>query len=64
LKKSSQEAWKSIDFTHLEFGRIPTDHMFVADFKCGKWQNARIIPLCTHVSHSFYFGVALWPNRF
>jgi len=44
IEKSSQEAWKAIDFTHLEFGRISTDHMFVADFKCGEWQDARIIP--------------------
>ena len=32
------------DFSKLGFGKYFTDHMFMADFKDGKWQNARIIP--------------------
>src|SRR5690606_17661984 len=32
------------DFGHLPFGKVYTDHMFMADFKDGEWKNARIIP--------------------
>lgn len=33
-----------VDFNNLEFGRIFTDHMFVCDFKDGKWQTPKIEP--------------------
>ena len=32
------------DFDHLPFGKVYTDHMFVADYQQGEWKNARIIP--------------------
>ena len=34
----------SVDFNNLAFGRVFTDHMFVCDFKDGKWQNATVSP--------------------
>jgi branched-chain amino acid aminotransferase len=34
----------AVDFNHLPFGMVYTDHMFLCDFKNGEWQNARIIP--------------------
>ena len=33
-----------VDFNNLIFGRQFSDHMFVADYADGKWQNARIVP--------------------
>jgi branched-chain amino acid aminotransferase len=33
-----------VDFTDLPFGKIYTDHMFMADFREGEWSNLRIIP--------------------
>lgn len=33
-----------IDFANLPFGKVYTDHMFVADYRDGEWQSARIIP--------------------
>jgi branched-chain amino acid aminotransferase len=33
-----------IDFSDLPFGKVYTDHMFMADFRNGEWKNARIIP--------------------
>ncbi len=33
-----------IDFTKLPFGKVFTDHMLVADYAEGKWQNVRIQP--------------------
>lgn len=33
-----------VDFDHLKFGNIFTDHMLVCDFKDGQWQNPKIVP--------------------
>lgn len=33
-----------IDFSDLKFGRIFTDHMFVAQYHDGQWQESRIMP--------------------
>ncbi|MBM3937011.1 MAG: branched chain amino acid aminotransferase, partial [Sphingomonadales bacterium] len=33
-----------VDFDHLPFGKVFADHMFVAEYKDGHWQDARIVP--------------------
>ena len=33
-----------MDFANLEFGKYVTDHMFVAEYKKGNWQLAKILP--------------------
>jgi len=33
-----------MDFNNIEFGKIFSDHMLVADFKDGAWQNPEIVP--------------------
>ncbi len=33
-----------VDFDNLSFGQILSDHMFVCDFKNGKWQQPKIVP--------------------
>lgn len=33
-----------VDFNNLPFGKVYTDHMFMADFRQGEWKNPRIIP--------------------
>jgi branched-chain amino acid aminotransferase len=32
------------DTKSLPFGKIPTEHMFIAEYKDGTWQNSRIVP--------------------
>ncbi|MBC7554854.1 MAG: branched-chain amino acid aminotransferase [Taibaiella sp.] len=32
------------DTRSLPFGKVPTDHMFIAEYKDGKWTDARITP--------------------
>lgn len=48
LKVEIQQVKRSrlseIDFDHLPFGKVYTDHMFVADFQGGEWKNLRIVP--------------------
>ena len=34
----------SVDFNNLPFGKVFSDHMFVCDYKDGKWQNPTIEP--------------------
>lgn len=44
IEKSSTSKINTIDFDQLDFGRVFTDHMFVCDFKNGKWENPNIKP--------------------
>ncbi|MCE2707645.1 MAG: branched-chain amino acid aminotransferase [Bacteroidota bacterium] len=44
ILKSPHSKIKEIDFTSLAFGKVVSDHMFVADFKDGSWGDFRIEP--------------------
>ncbi len=56
-----------IDFNNIPFGKETSDHMFVADYKNGKWRNARIVPfakfsilptnLTLHYGQAFFEGM-------
>lgn len=51
----------------LPFGKIPTEHMFLAEYAAGKWQHARIVPfgdltlsplaLCLHYGQTVFEGM-------
>lgn len=40
-----------VDFADLPFGKIYTDHMFMADYRDGEWKNFRVVPY-GHISIS------------
>ncbi len=44
VKKASYSKIDQVDFSNLEFGRTFTDHMFVCEYKNGKWQAPEIVP--------------------
>lgn len=44
VEESQTSKIDSVDFSNLEFGRVFTDHMFVCDYKDGKWQAPKITP--------------------
>ncbi len=44
IKKASSSKIEQVDFNNLQFGRTFTDHMFVCDYKDGKWQEPTIQP--------------------
>jgi branched-chain amino acid aminotransferase len=48
LKIDIQQVKKSrlpeVDFNALPFGKVYTDHMYMADFRDGEWKNPRIVP--------------------
>jgi len=43
-EKTKQSRISEVDFQNLEFGKIISDHMVVADFKGGKWETPQIVP--------------------
>jgi len=44
IRKVSQSHLPKVDFNAIEFGKVYSDHMFVADFKDGEWGNLSIQP--------------------
>ena len=44
IQKASTSKISKVDFNNLPFGQFPTDHMFVCDYKDGKWQQPKIMP--------------------
>jgi len=62
----------SIDFSTIPFGKVFTDHMFMADFRDGEWKNFRIIPYgyipaspatpALHYGQSIFEGMKAYPS--
>lgn len=52
------------DFKNLPFGKVFTDHMFVADYADGEWKNLEIIPygpiLMSPAISALHYGQALF----
>jgi branched-chain amino acid aminotransferase len=44
ITKTDHSRLQQTDFDNLPFGRIFSDHMFVADYADGEWKNMEIIP--------------------
>lgn len=44
IEKTSQSKLPNVDFNNIVFGKQFSDHMFVADYKDGKWSNFKIVP--------------------
>jgi len=45
ITKVQNSAVSSVDFDNIPFGKIFTDHMYVADYIDGEWTNMEIVPL-------------------
>jgi branched-chain amino acid aminotransferase len=44
IQKVNQSRVHEVDFSNIPFGKIYTDHMFMADYRNGEWGNYRIMP--------------------
>lgn len=44
IEKVQQSRLQAVDFNNLKFGRVFSDHMFVADYRNGEWQDFKILP--------------------
>ena len=51
ITKTKQSRLNEIDFDNIPFGRVFSDHMFVADYEDGSWQNPRIVPFAPFTIH-------------
>jgi len=66
ITRVAQSRAKDYDFDHINFGKTPTDHLFMAEYKNGAWSNARIEPfhhlsmsplaLCLHYGQTVFEG--------
>lgn len=58
---------KVTDTKSLPFGKVPTEHMFIAEYRDGEWQNASVTPfrdltlspmaLCLHYGQTVFEGM-------
>jgi len=44
VSKIAKSRLHEVDFNNIKFGKVYSDHMFVADYFDGKWQKFRIVP--------------------
>ncbi|MEO5600665.1 MAG: branched-chain amino acid aminotransferase [Cyclobacteriaceae bacterium] len=53
-----------VDFNDLPFGKVYTDHMFMADFADGAWKNFRIVPfahmLVSPATPAIHYGQSIF----
>lgn len=57
INRASVSRLSTVDFDNIPFGRLFSDHMFVADYKDGKWQQPRIIPFGHFPIHPASMGL-------
>ncbi|MFM8743850.1 MAG: branched-chain amino acid aminotransferase [Cytophagales bacterium] len=72
IERVKQSRLPQIDFNNLGFGNHISDHMLVADYKEGRWQEAKIIPfadmmmspamLSLHYGQSIFEGMKAFKN--
>ncbi|MBC8045495.1 MAG: branched-chain amino acid aminotransferase [Fimbriimonadaceae bacterium] len=67
VTKIKESKINEVDLKQLQFGKITSDHMFIAKYKDGNWQNTEIIPysdislaptaLCFHYGQTTFEGM-------
>jgi len=64
IDRIAKSRLEQVNFKDLPFGRTFTDHMFVADFKGGKWRDLRIQPYgympLSPASPAIHYGQAIF----
>lgn len=64
VTKTQQSRLSTVDFDNIPFGRVFSDHMFVADYQDGKWQDYRIEPFGHFTIHPasmvLHYGQAIF----
>lgn len=64
IHKNTNSKLSTIDFDNLPFGKAFSDHMFVADYKDGKWGDYRIEPFANFsispAAMALHYGQALF----
>lgn len=64
VQRSQQSQINTVDFDNIPFGRVFSDHMFVADYKDGVWTNCQIKPFDKILMHpgmlALHYGQAIF----
>ncbi len=64
ITKAQNSQLEQVDFDNIPFGRVFSDHMFVADYKDGEWQSPRIVPFGRFEMHPaamvLHYGQAIF----
>jgi branched-chain amino acid aminotransferase len=64
IEKNQNSRLSEIDFDNLQFGRVFSDHMFLAEYENGEWTTAKIQPygdlLFSPASCVFHYGQAIF----
>lgn len=73
VTRTEQSNLAQLDFNHIPFGKVFSDHMFVADYYDGQWNDLRIIPfeafsmhpanMTLHYSQTIFEGMKASKNR-
>lgn len=73
IERVKKSRLSSVDFSNLGFGAYISDHMVVADYKNGEWQEPRIVPygelmmspaiLALHYGQSVFEGMKAFKNK-
>lgn len=72
VTKTIQSRISEVDFENLPFGRVFSDHMFIADYQNGEWVDLRIVPFenipthpatsALHYGQSIFEGLKAYRN--
>lgn len=64
IEKTTNSRIAEVDFSNLSFGQSFSDHMYVCDYKDGKWQTPKIMPygpfLLDPSTSVFHYGQAVF----
>lgn len=64
IKKTTESKLDKIDFNNIPFGKVFTDHMYVASYKDGRWENMRIEPFANFSIHpaniAWHYGQSIF----
>ena len=73
INKIPESRIKEVDFSNIPFGKVYSDHMFVADYEGGEWKNFRISPYAPlqlspanatlHYGQSVFEGMKAYKNK-
>jgi branched-chain amino acid aminotransferase len=72
IERIQKSRLPQVDFKNIPFGKVYTDHMFMADFRDGEWKNPRITPYghmmispatpAIHYGQSIFEGMKAYPS--
>ncbi|WP_286755741.1 branched-chain amino acid aminotransferase [Roseivirga sp. UBA838] len=64
IEKTTQSRINELDENNIPFGRLYSDHMFLADYKDGQWQDLRIVPYqnisLSPANSALHYGITIF----